>query len=60
MSGETFDVGIDTGSPVGPYPHLFPCTATIGSVTLERLDTPPPAVQAAMRAGEMKAALSAQ
>ncbi len=60
MSGETFDVGIDTGSPVGPYPHLFPCTATIGSVTLERLDAPPPSVQAAMRAGEMKAALSAQ
>jgi hypothetical protein len=19
-------VGLDTGSPVGPYPHLFPCT----------------------------------
>ncbi len=24
MSGETFDVGIDTGSPDGPYPHAFP------------------------------------
>jgi hypothetical protein len=23
MSGETFDVGVDTGSPVGPYPHNY-------------------------------------
>ena len=23
MSGETFDVGRDTGSPVGPYPHNY-------------------------------------
>lgn len=60
MSGETFDVGIDTGSPVGPYPHQFPCTARIAGVTLERLDAPPPAVQAAMREGEFRAGLSAQ
>jgi len=37
MSGETFDVGLDTGAPVGPYPHVFECTALINSVTLERL-----------------------
>lgn len=37
MSGETFDVGLDTGAPVGPYPHVFECTAQINSVTLERL-----------------------
>ena len=37
MSGETFDVGCDTGAPVGAYPHLFPCTARIDGVTLERL-----------------------
>ena len=37
MSGETFDVGRDTGAPVGPYEHDFPCTARIESVTLERL-----------------------
>ena len=23
MSGETFDVGVDTGAPVGPYPHDY-------------------------------------
>ena len=37
MSGETFDVGCDTGAPVGPYRHHFACTAGIESVTLERL-----------------------
>jgi arylsulfatase len=37
MSGETFDVGLDTGAPVGPYPHVFECSAVINSVTLERL-----------------------
>jgi arylsulfatase len=37
MSGETFDVGCDTGAPVGAYPHLFTCTARIDAVTLERL-----------------------
>ena len=60
MSGETFDVGIDTGSPVGPYPHLYPCTATIVGVTLERLDEPPAHIVALMREGEFKASLSTQ
>ena len=26
MSGETLDVGVDTGAPAGPYPHRFPFT----------------------------------
>ena len=60
MSGETFDVGVDTGSPVGPYPHLYPCTATIVGVTLERLDEPPADIAARMREGEFKASLSTQ
>ena len=60
MSGETFDVGIDTGSPVGPYPHHFPCTAKIHTVTLERLDEPSEEVKALMRKGEFKASLSTQ
>ncbi|MEM9652058.1 MAG: arylsulfatase [Actinomycetota bacterium] len=58
MSGETFDVGLDTGAPVGPYPHRFPCTATILGVTLERLTDPDPAVRAAMAEGELRAALA--
>ena len=60
MSGETFDVGIDTGSPVGPYPHHFPCTATIRGVTLERLDRPSEELLRRMREGELAAGLRTQ
>lgn len=37
MSGETFDVGIDTGAPVGPYPHEYPFTGKVHEVVLERI-----------------------
>ena len=60
MSGETFDVGIDTGSPVGPYPHDYECTAKIFGVTLEKLDEPQKDVQEKMRVGEFRASLSTQ
>lgn len=60
MSGETFDVGIDTGSPVGPYPHDFACTADIHGVTIERLDEPPAEIRQRMREGEFRASLSTQ
>ena len=60
MSGETFDVGIDTGSPVGPYPHLFPCSVPILGVTIERLDDPGPTVRAAEAEGRFRAGMSTQ
>ena len=60
MSGETFDVGTDTGSPVGPYPHNYACTAAIVGVTLERLTEPPPAVVALVEAGMIHAHLASQ
>lgn len=60
MSGETFDVGVDTGAPVGPYRHGFRCTATIIGVTLERLRDPDPEVRLAMAEGEFRAALASQ
>jgi len=60
MSGETFDVGVDTGAPVGPYPHGFRCTAEIHGVTLERLTEPGAAVDAAVRAGLLQAGLRMQ
>ena len=60
MSGETFDVGIDTGSPVGPYPHNYECTAQIIGVTLEKLDEPPKEIKERMRDGEFRASLSTQ
>ena len=60
MSGETFDVGMDTGSPVGPYPHQFPCTEEIVGVTLQRLDEPPKEILEKMREGEFRASISTQ
>jgi hypothetical protein len=32
MSGETLDVGVDTGSPVGPYPAEFRFTGTVDRI----------------------------
>ena len=60
MSGETFDVGLDTGSAVGPYPHSFNFTDEIIGVTIERLDEPPPQILQKMREGEFRASLSTQ
>ena len=59
MSGETLDVGIDTGSPVVPYGHGFRFTGRI-----DRIDVtvhPQPAdLAAAIAEAEMRAALGAQ
>ena len=60
MGGETFDVGIDTGSPVGPYPHGFACTATIHGVTIELLDEVSDATREAVAAGMLHAEAVAQ
>ncbi|MFT4819315.1 MAG: arylsulfatase A-like enzyme [Candidatus Azotimanducaceae bacterium] len=60
MSGETFDVGRDTGAPVGPYPHNFAFSGQIFGVTLERLEDPSPEVKAAEVKGQFNAGLSAQ
>ena len=35
MSGETLDVGVDTCSPVGPYPSGFPFTGRIGRIEID-------------------------
>jgi arylsulfatase len=60
MSGETFDVGVDTGSPVGPYPHQFEFTGFIRGVTLEQLDERSVETEKLMRQGLFKASLSSQ
>ena len=60
MSGETFDVGTDTGSPVGPYPHDYACTAEILGVTLERLSEPDALTRRAMVEGAYRAGLASQ
>lgn len=60
MSGETFDVGLDTGSPVGPYPHVFACEADIESVTLERLTELSPEDKRRLAVLEFRASVSSQ
>ena len=60
MSGETFDVGADTGAPVGPYPHQFEFTGKIIGVTIERLGELPEAVLQAMRDGQVRASIASQ
>ena len=60
MSGETFDVGRNTGSPVGPYPHGFPFNGTITSVTLERLSQPGEDVRKQEARGRFVAGVSSQ
>ena len=60
MSGETFDVGRDTGSPVGPYQHNFEFNGRILGVTLERLNEADKSTKAAERKGRFRASLSSQ
>jgi arylsulfatase len=60
MSGETFDVGIDTGAPVGPYPHQFEFAGKIVGVTIERLGERPEGVLQAMRDGQVRASIASQ
>ncbi|MDH4384367.1 MAG: arylsulfatase [Caulobacter sp.] len=60
MSGETFDVGMDTGAPVGPYPHVFECTARILGVTLERMSELSAADREDLGRREFRASLSSQ
>ena len=60
MGGETFDVGRDTGSPVGKYPHDFPFSGKITGVTLERLAEPSDEVKRLERKAKFQASLSAQ
>jgi arylsulfatase len=60
MSGESFDIGMDTGAPVGDYPHVYRFTGKINGVTLERLSEPSPDVAAKIADGEFLASLATQ
>jgi arylsulfatase len=60
MSGETLDVGVDTGAPVGPYEHRFPFTGEIVRVEIElRPEVDGPHRQA-VEDGQFGAALASQ
>ncbi len=60
ISGETFDVGLDTGAAVGPYPHIFRFTGAIHGVTVERLSEPSAEVKALLADAEFRASLAVQ
>jgi hypothetical protein len=60
MSGESFDIGMDTGAPVGNYPHVYRFSGTINGVTLERLSEPSPEIVALIVEGEFRASLATQ
>jgi arylsulfatase len=60
ISGETFDVGMDSGAAVGDYPHVYRFTGTVHGVTLERLSEPPPEVRALIEDAEFRASLAVQ
>ena len=60
MSGETFDVGIDTGAPVGPYPHEYPFSGEIHEVILERISRRDRKTKKKMRDGLKQAGLRSQ
>ena len=60
MSGETFDVGMDTGAAVGFYPHVFRFTGLIQKVILERLSEPTPEVVASLDDAMFRASLATQ
>jgi arylsulfatase len=60
ISGETFDIGLDSGAPVGQYPHIYRFTGEIVGVTLERLSEPSSEVTALIADGEFRASLAVQ
>lgn len=59
MSGETLDVGTDTGSPVAPYGHDFRFTGRINRIDVT-VHPQPADLAAAIAEAEMRAALAAQ
>lgn len=60
ISGETFDVGLDSGAAVGDYPHIYRFTGQIHGVTLERLSEPSAAVRELIADAEFRASLAVQ
>jgi arylsulfatase len=59
MSGETLDVGTDTGSPVAPYGHDFRFTGLIDRIDAT-VDPRPADLAAALAEAELRTAVSAQ
>jgi hypothetical protein len=60
MSGETLDVGEDTGTPVGPYKAGFPFTGTVHRVEIEVKPALDAEAKQDAAEGELTGALRAQ
>jgi arylsulfatase A-like enzyme len=60
MSGETLDVGVDTGAPAGPYPHRFPFTGRIDRIDIELQPALTDAQRQQLHDGQARAALAGQ
>ncbi|NOK12702.1 arylsulfatase [Corallococcus exercitus] len=60
VSGETFDVGDDTGAAVGPYAHGVPFTGTIQKVQIALRSEHDAGTKQAMHEGHVDAALKSQ
>ena len=60
MSGETLDVGVSTGSSVGPYPVMYRFSGTIKKIDVELLSDMNEELAAAFGAGQARGALAQQ
>lgn len=60
MSGETLDVGIDTGSPVGPYKAEFPCNGDTDRIEIDLHPELSPQHREQQADGQFRAAISSQ
>ena len=60
MSGETLDVGVSTGSSVGPYPVIYRFSGTIKKMDVELLSDMNEELAAAFGAGQARGALAQQ
>ena len=60
MSGETLDVGVDTGAPAAPYPHRFPFTGRIDRIDIELRPDLTEAHRQQARDGQARAALAGE
>ncbi len=60
MSGETLDVGIDTGSPVGPYETEFPFNGDISRIEIDLDPTLSSQHREQQADGQFRAAVSSQ
>jgi arylsulfatase A-like enzyme len=60
MSGETLDVGVDTGAQVGPYEHGFPFSGEIAKIEIELRPELDAEAHRQVEDGQIRGAINAQ